>query len=320
MSRKTRGTKIKVEEVFEDSSEEKGSDSEPEEIKGEIFKPTQTQSQCVMIAPDSLCKHQSFSVVRLRNPRTLCGSLYAFTPKDSGVFEVNQFSEDKRSWFLDNSVQSDGTLYLTTRVDPLFLILPFIVKAKHTSPLDQILTDEEYPDIGRLESCIKSKSVENIADMKTAGSYEVWRYNENKTLEWLGKKVTKLSNHLRERRFNVQQTSVSANYIKSCDSEVPESSYLRYAHGMISEYLSEELCMLLEKHLNLPALTHSSNQESKEPPSKRQKMSSEPLEDYSKDQPLNSATKEKTQVSAKSKALATAAKGSRNIASFFTKK
>lgn len=60
---------------------------------------------------------------------------------------------------------------------------------------------------------------------------------------------------------------------------------------MISEYLSEELCMLLEKHLNLPALTHSSNQESKEPPSKRQKMSSEPLEDYSKDQPLNSATK-----------------------------
>lgn len=54
MSRKTRGTKIKVEEVFEDSSEEKGSDSEPEEIKGEIFKPTQTQSQCVMIAPGFL--------------------------------------------------------------------------------------------------------------------------------------------------------------------------------------------------------------------------------------------------------------------------
>ena len=214
---------------------------------------------------DSLCKHQSFSVVRLRNPRTLCGSLYAFTPKDSGVFEVNQFSEDKRllknfqmhthteiriitsnyyffnhrSWFLDNSVQSDGTLYLTTRVDPLFLILPFIVKAKHTSPLDQILTDEEYPDIGRLESCIKSKSVENIADMKTAGSYEVWRYNENKTLEWLGKKVTKLSNHLRERRFNVQQTSVSANYIKSCDSEVPESRVYTMNWREIAELFSQ---------------------------------------------------------------------------------
>lgn len=51
MSRKTRGTQIKVEEAVEVSSDEIELDLEPEEIKGEIFIPTQTQSQCVMIVP-----------------------------------------------------------------------------------------------------------------------------------------------------------------------------------------------------------------------------------------------------------------------------
>lgn len=122
-------------------------------------------------------------------------------------------------------MQSDGTLFLTTKVDPLFLILPCLVKAEHTSPLDQILVDEEYADIGRLESCITLESVENIADRKAAGSFEVWKYNESKALEWLEKKVVKLSNHLQEKKFNVQQSSISANYIKSSNAEVPKSMF-----------------------------------------------------------------------------------------------
>ena len=112
---------------------------------------------------------------------------------------------------------------------------------------------------------------------------------------------------------------------------------------MVSEYLSEELSLALEKHLKLPAVTNSSNEENKEPPAKRQKMNAEPLEDYSKDKSLSAVKvriqlyslqiicftdlltelwiiKEKVQITAKSKALANAAKGSRNIASFFTKK
>ena len=101
-----------------------------------------------------------------------------------------------------------------------------MVKAKHTSPLDQILIDEEYPETRRLESCLKKDSLENIADKKTAGSFEVWKFNENKTVEWLEKKVVKLSNHLREKKVNVQQSSISSNYVKSSNAEVPESMLL----------------------------------------------------------------------------------------------
>ena len=63
---------------------------------------------------------------------------------------------------------------------------------------------------------------------------------------------------------------------------------MRYAHGLISEYLSDELSLALEKHLNLPAMPKgATNDEVKEPPAKRQKIGDgnhEPLEDYSKDQ------------------------------------
>ena len=86
-----------------------------------------------------------------------------------------------------------------------------------------LFTDDEYSDTKRLESCIKLELVENIADKKTAGSFEVWKFNENKAVKWLEKKVIKLSNYLRERNFNVSQSSISANYVKSSKAEVPES-------------------------------------------------------------------------------------------------
>jgi hypothetical protein len=40
--------------------------------------------------------------------------------------EVNWYKERYRSWFIDDSVQGDGSLYLCTPVDPLFLALPLL--------------------------------------------------------------------------------------------------------------------------------------------------------------------------------------------------
>lgn len=64
---------------------------------------------------------------------------------------------------------------------------------------------------------------------------------------------------------------------------------MRYAFGLVSEYLSDELSAVLEKHLDLPVVPKSvKEEEANEPPAKRQKISGdpnqEPLEDYSKDQ------------------------------------
>lgn len=86
-------------------------------------------------------------IVKLRHPHTGTGSLFAFSHKDSKVFEVNIFEDGRRllisiclifysfdlsyrSWFVDDSVVSDGSLLLTTQVDPLFIVIPYLRKVK----------------------------------------------------------------------------------------------------------------------------------------------------------------------------------------------
>ncbi len=83
---------------------------------------------------ESLCK-EDFRMVKLRHPKTDAGCLFAFSKGDKTVHEVNQFEEAKRfkvdyslelyllnylcrSWFIDDSVQSEGSLFFTTFVDP----------------------------------------------------------------------------------------------------------------------------------------------------------------------------------------------------------
>lgn len=49
---------------------------------------------------------------------------------------------ERASFFIDQSVQEEGDLHMASRVDPLFLLLPALVKhAQKWCPLDQALTE-----------------------------------------------------------------------------------------------------------------------------------------------------------------------------------
>ncbi|KAI9560951.1 hypothetical protein GHT06_011907 [Daphnia sinensis] len=325
MPRVTRSNSSQENVVDVSSSPEKEDESKSKAKIASECKIYHPQSQCIMIVPDAMLNENNSDIViaNLRNPKTGSGTLYAFSHNYTKIYEINQFDEPKRSWFVDDTVQSDGSLFLTTSIDPLFLILPYLCKVKFTSPIDQLLVDDEYADTKHLSTCSKMQDLEKIADCKQSGSFQAWKYNEQKTLNWLEKKVSRISQHLKDSSFNVTHSTVSANYVKAAAAIVPESSFTRYAFGLVTEYLSDELTAVLEKHLNLPVVSKSvKDEETSEPPAKRQKITGdqnqEPLEDYSKDQ--KPIVKEKLQVSAKSKALASAAKGSKSIASFFGKK
>ena len=90
--------------------------------------------------------------------------------------------------------------------------------------MDQLIVDEEFSETVRLTSCVEKVELEKIADCKKSTSFEAWKFNQSKTLEWLEKKVSKLSAHLIENKFNVTQSSVAANYVKSVSDDVPEST------------------------------------------------------------------------------------------------
>ncbi|KAM3607719.1 uncharacterized protein V6R79_012570 [Siganus canaliculatus] len=189
---------------------------------------------------------------------------------DAQLFEVKAFEEDFHSWFVGQTVQRDGRLLFVTPMDPLYLILPYLIKSGRESkfqPVDQVVVDEEFPVCSRLLSCTRSlPSLHHVADEKEVGSLKFHRYNEEKTLNWLKKKVERTVTTLKKRNISVGEGVKSTTYIRAkSESDYQEEDYLRYAHGLISEYISEDLSKALLKHLQLPELT---SPKETEPPSK----------------------------------------------------
>ncbi|KAJ8410054.1 hypothetical protein AAFF_G00210950 [Aldrovandia affinis] len=225
--------------------------------------------------------------VRLKNPATDVASLYLFGSGDSQLYEVKAFDEDYHSWFVGQTVQRDGRLLYITPMDPLYLLLPYLIKAVKEGkfqPIQQLVMDEDFPACSRLLSCTQTQaSLHHVAEEKEVGSQRFHRYSQEKTMEWLKKKVDKTVKVLKKSNISVGGGVKSTTYIRmKQESDAQEEDYLRYAHGLISEYISEDLSKELLKTLRLPEI--SSPKES-EPPTKKRKLSDKPVEageDYTK--------------------------------------
>lgn len=107
-------------------------------------------------------------IVNLRHPNTGESAIFLFSPANNSVQEVLTFSEGRRSWFIDDTVKSDGKMHLSTPIDPIFLVLPYLRKycSQQAIPLDQLLRDEEFPETERLLKSSGLKYLNLIADRK----------------------------------------------------------------------------------------------------------------------------------------------------------
>lgn len=81
-------------------------------------------------------------------------------------------------------------------------------------PLEQILRDEDYPGTSRLARCQNLKLL-LIADRKGDEELQAFKFNEDKTMLWLQKKVGRVAEILRQKGVHVSQGAVSATYVKS---------------------------------------------------------------------------------------------------------
>lgn len=292
--------------------------------------PNTDNDSWVVIAADSVIdteKHDSDpAFVRLRNPSTDEASLYLLGSGDVQLYEVKAFEEDFRSWFIGQAVQRDGKLIFVTPMDPLYLILPYFIqsgKEGKFQPVEQVIMDEEFPACSRLLSCTRSlASLHHITEEKEVGSKKFHRYSEEKTMNWLKKKVERTVAALKIRNVSVGEGVKSATYVRvKSESDNHEEDYLRYAHGLISEYISEDLSKALLKHLELPEL---SSPKETEPPSKKRKLSDTPVEageDYTKFNSADFARKPPKKMTTAQKTLAKVDKtGMKPMSSFFSPK
>ncbi|XP_077392871.1 ribonuclease H2 subunit B isoform X2 [Festucalex cinctus] len=288
----------------------------------------------VVIAADSVIDSQRKDIdptfVRLRNPATDAASLYMLSGGEGNLqlHEVKAFEEDYRSWFVGQTVQRDGRLLFITPMDPLYLILPYLIKSgkeEKFQPVDQMVMDEEFPACTRLLSCTRSLvSMHHIAEEKEVGSLKFHRYSQEKTMAWLTKKVEKTVLALKKKKKNISvgEGVKSSSYIRvKMESNSSEEDYLGYAHGLISEYISKDLSKDLRHHLQLPEIT---SPKETEPPSKKRKMSDKPVEageDYTKFNSAEFARKPPKKMTAAQKNLAKVDKsGMKTMSSFFSPK
>ncbi|XP_061426217.1 ribonuclease H2 subunit B-like [Lethenteron reissneri] len=110
------------------------------------------ERQWVMVLPEWFLKEAENSdcdphFIKLPHPKTgegttfLVGADGMHGGKDKGraLLEMRALAEkEPRSWLIGESVQEDGKLVLCTRVDPLFLTLPYLQRA-HAKEIEQEL-------------------------------------------------------------------------------------------------------------------------------------------------------------------------------------
>ncbi|XP_058825538.1 ribonuclease H2 subunit B [Topomyia yanbarensis] len=266
---------------------------------------------------DASATNDSLQIVDLRNPATGKPTKYMFHNKGDELYELNCFAETNRSWFINESVCSNGRIYLPSRIDPLFLVIPYLEKncSSKAIPLEHVLIDDDFPHTEKLVDCVcKGNQLALIADEKKAGNVRAYRYNEEKTLDWLRRKCIILEKAL----GNESKSARSLNFIKEeKENDRQEGEMLSYAHGIISDYLSLALSKKLATFIGFSE-EKSTNKRKSTAEVDTNQIKKIKKEESIETTPIKSVTAVK-KVSAKSKALAKAASGTKGIASFFKK-
>uniref|UniRef100_A0A2A4JCG1 Ribonuclease H2 subunit B n=1 Tax=Heliothis virescens TaxID=7102 RepID=A0A2A4JCG1_HELVI len=287
------------------------------------------ESSWILLVKDSLLENINFRIVILAHPSHGKPTKYCLDDENKRIFEIVTFDEPHRSWFIGNTVKSDGSIQMVTPVNPLFLVLPKLKEqcASRAVPLEDLLSEKGYDKILDF-----MPSLDSVADLKGPAEMKAYKYNEEKAMTWLEERVRRLSKVLRQKNIHVTSGAASATFVTSniSNDSIDEEFYLKYACGMISEYLQDEMALTLEKRFNFkPDLIETignkrkSEVENNEP---NKKIKCEASDDESKtklfvipDKNYNEVKKEKV-LTAKEKARQKAASGTKTISSFFTKK
>jgi len=244
-----------------------------------------------------------------------------FIAADDQIYELLVFNEKFRSFFIDNAVYANGKIYLTSKFDPLFVFIQFLEENCKTraAPLDQLL--EGNANI--FFDYLKIDQMKLVADQKGSEDLKAFMFNEEKVLKWLKIKFKRIVESLKAQNI-ISAGASSMNFVQSTlDSNNTENQdeIESTALGIISEYISLDLYDKLDKIYGI-------SEKSKEPIVQKRKSKADNLPDSKKVKSENddvlkeiNPVKQQPKAAPKNAAkLEKAAKGTKSISSFFTKK
>ena len=85
---------------------------------------------------------------------------------ESKLRELLTYTEEHRSWFVDETIESNGNIFMAAHVDPLLILLPYLMGGERPVPLDHLVKDEEFPHIHMLTKKDFTKHISKVANSK----------------------------------------------------------------------------------------------------------------------------------------------------------
>ena len=299
-----------------------------------VMKKVVDQTQWVMVAPEKLLQEgeEDCALCKMPHPQGSIESLFLF--KNGESYQLMKCEESYRSWFIDETVQKDGSMFMVTPIDPLFLALPYLEKfalQDQYTTLDNIFVDEKYPRaMVKLEECLTKKNLLNVCNCKGSDDFVAYKSDESKILAWLSLKIQKLAFHLSKTNINVCQGAKLTNFVRISDEKKSEDDCLRYAWTIVSDYVTVKWSEKLKENLNIKDIFKedvkqvvkkqklNDNTSSDKIPSEKTCGQVEDYRDHSK---TKQADKRTTKLTSSQKLLLKVdKKGMKKMSSFFTSK
>ncbi|EGC32622.1 hypothetical protein DICPUDRAFT_57002 [Dictyostelium purpureum] len=191
----------------------------------------------------------NFEIITLPSPKyekTYCR--YIKDKINNKILEINKFNSNPSSWFIDNGARNDGSMYIASNIDPLFLLIPFLEKNKTQNKneyfeVSSVVNDPIYSNLSKIT--FKDEQLKLICDFKDFAGSSLYKLDDEKLLLWLRCKVKNIANHLKDNDIDIFKTS---NHVKNVLSW--ETLYTM-SIGFISEYLSDAHIKLLNESFGL---------------------------------------------------------------------
>jgi len=283
----------------------------------------------VLVVPELAVKaaevEAPLTLFGLNHPRTGLEAVFAVSGKGGKeLYEVQNLDNEDLigSWTLGENRMGGGTRLITvSRTDPLFIILPLLkthAQSKSNIPLEDLISSQvpshmtQYYD--HLMPAFQSR-LPKVADGVGPPDLKVWKWNQSKTMAYLGQKAHQVAKRLAH--TTIQTDGASSEIMVKASTDLDR---LKLAWDILSDSLDPEMSAMLKEKLGIKDESATLTAGVAATSSKRAKT--EPVDDcetsdYSK--ALQPNQKKEVKLTAKQKALEKGKVGTKSITSFFSK-
>jgi hypothetical protein len=167
--------------------------------------------------------------IQLSHPRTKQEQSYAVDHQSKTIFELVQSTRSHSSWFInDQHVLPDGSLYIITPINLIFLLLPSLWSQARTDfiSLSTIINDS-FKQLQLDDNFILEK-LNSICDIDSEKN--LIKLNEEKLILWIRDRIDRLKKHVEdeEHAFDLICEYLSDDIVEQCQQELKLHGNVRY--------------------------------------------------------------------------------------------